>query len=213
MFNIAKTMAHHLPGIALGAILAMAPAFASAQSSCSDKGTLSFSNASGDTITLRDATVRDLTGRGNGSLDAGVSLGSLANPVVQVSGSGGLEVSSGLNPYDFPTTGVSSGGFERRISQFWEVNYSRGDYSFSQRNRLEVQVSFSVENSDGSSSTVTVEPRVNSIRTQWYAGSNDLRRLRGDVDFNFSDLFRLVNAGTLRTRVEVCVEVLGSTNA
>ena len=87
-------------------------------------------------------------------------------------------------------------------------------YVFEHRRDLDIDVAFSVRGNKStavsgaaSSATFTVEQR--NVTTQWWGNSNSLRRVRGMIRFNYSDLHGLGEAGTHRANIDVCMQVRG----
>ena len=209
MHNVFVDLVRRFPAYLLGAILSMAPGFVLAQAGCDNIGTLTFPTASGGAATLNAATVRNVTGSNNDDRDIGMNR--LNNPETSSNGSGVIEV-EGLAASDFPTTGIRANGFNRRVNRFWRIDYAPGQYSFFRRNRLEVDVQLSIAGDEATngSSEVSVEPEHVRLRTSWYPGTNNLRRLEGDVRFRYRDMHRLAENGVHNANLDVCVEVTGN---
>ncbi len=104
-------------------------------------------------------------------------------------------------------------GFQRQSNQFWEANYPRGLYVFDQRQDLDIETTMTIQGNkatalgESSGSEVTLNAVTRDIRTTWWGGTNSLRRLRGRVRFDYSDLSSLSEPGTHRATVNICVTV------
>ncbi len=185
-----------------------APGFA--QSACTNDVPVVFRDGSSDSVTLKAASVRNVTGSNND--DRSVRING-RGPLPSTARGGKLVVDS-FDTDLFPASAVRN-GFNRNVGRFWEVNFPRDMYVFDRRSDLDVEVKISVSGEqssalvDPSSSVATFQARQRDINTAWWGGSNSLRRLRGTVRFRYSDLHGLAQAGTHRAKVNVCIEVRG----
>ncbi len=104
-------------------------------------------------------------------------------------------------------------GFQRVENWAWEANYPRGFYEFDRRQDLQVEAILAVAGdtavgtNGASGSTVTLSAETYDIRRNWWGRSNSLRRLRGRIRFDYSNLERLRQPGTHRATLTICINV------
>ena len=91
-------------------------------------------------------------------------------------------------------------------------------YVFDNRNDLDVEIIINVTGdeanhiSGGSSSRVSLVVEEGNVSDSWYGRSNSLKRLRGRLDFRFTDIELLALAGIHRATLGVCVNIRGKSN-
>ena len=194
-------------------VLALASGGSWAQVSCSNDATVTFPQETGGIVTLQDATVRDIVGAGGSDRAEALTLAGTQGGQAQ----GGIyrvnTISANAFPDDVTALQLE---FDRRVNQFFEGNYTRGQYEFANRADLDVQVDLIVPGNvangvgGGSASSVTVTGQLDNLQVNWYGGrGNSLRRLRGRVTFFYSDFANLTRPGVHRADLTLCVEVSG----
>lgn len=185
-----------------------------AQAGCPNDATVTFPGEVAGVVTVQDARVGEVL-VGGGGADRAQALNLVGQQTGQVQG-GQLVVDS-ISISEFPDDAAAlETGFDRRVNQFFEVNYTRGQYEFASRADLDVQVTFFVPGDaansviPGSSSSATITPQLDNLQVNWYGGQgNSLRRLRGRVVFTYSDFANLEQAGVHSADLTLCVEVNG----
>lgn len=185
-----------------------------AQLACLNDGvTIDFQDRGGS-VNLRDVRVREITGnrRRNRSveLNGPGTLDGIAAP-------GSISINS-LSQAAFPDEGIPGADFTRRSRRVWEARFPRGLYEFNNRGQLELDIEVTAIGgqaahvSGGSNSIASVDVTSRGVQTQWYGGGSphSLRRLRGTLEFEYSDLEQLALSGTHRVRLSICVTVTGN---
>ena len=198
---------HSFTASALLLACSLLPGFARAQAGCIDDVDLEIRDERAGVVSLRDASLREVTGRNQDDRERRLSYPGTATGSTQ----GGrfladLGVAS-LAPDDVST------GFERRENRFWEANYPRGMYEFDRRQDLDVEAivtvvgNSAVATAGNTASRVTLVAETSGIQSFWWGGTNSLRQLRGRVSFDYSDLDRLRQHGTHRATLNICIMV------
>lgn len=161
----------------------------------------------GGVIELKAASIRDVTG-GNQS-DVAVRRthsGAIAGRTTNGRFVAAMDA-------DALAADILRAGFRRVENWAWEANYPRNLYEFDRRQDLQVEAiltvagNTAVATAGGSGSMVTLNADTYDIRPSWWGGSNDLRRLRGRVSFDYSNLDLLRQPGTHRATLNICINV------
>jgi hypothetical protein len=195
------------------ALLLILPASAIAQSLCNDDGIqVVFRNEQAGVVTLRDARTREITGSRNSNRSESVSTAGVQSTNFAA---GKIRVDT-LDSSAFPDNGIPLATIDRASNNAWEINFARGEFVFDDRSDLDVEVTIAVAGGEashlfgGSNSTVSLAAEEGNLKTRWYNGTNSLRRLRGNVNFHFSNLQQLGFAGVHRATIDICVNIGGT---
>lgn len=202
---------HHFYAL-LGVLFLASPSAGFAQG-CSNDVPVVFRTGPSGSVELRDASVRDITGNNNDDRDVPTNISGPLNTTVV----GGALTVDTMGADDFPDDAAAlRAGFNRNVNRFWETNYPNdGDYDFANRGDLNLDITYTITNDQvagtggGNPSVATITATTNRLRTNWYGGSNSLRRLRGDVRLRITDLDTLTQASLHRAQITVCIEVTG----
>jgi hypothetical protein len=195
----------------LGGVIFATPLTSVAQG-CTSDVPIVFRTSNSGSVEFRRATVRDITGGNRGDQEVAVDIGGPLSTGVR----GSVLTVDGMGADRFSSEAANlSGGFNRRLNQFWETRYARNSYEFANRGDLDVNVTLTVVDNQakalggGNPSAATVTATSSQLQTQWWNNTNSLRRLRGDLRFRYSDFETLAQAGLHRAQLTVCVEVTG----
>lgn|GEM_PF-4339608 len=165
-----------------------------------------------DSLELKEVKAKEIVGRN--IKDSALSLGRPAGFYANYEA--GLVRVSGITSDDYPDLGLGLARIDRREPNVWEVNFPRGMYEFEKKNDLEIEMFITVEGGQashidkGPASTVALEVEPGKVHELWWGGTNSLRRLRGNLNFTFSNLTDLGAAGIHRAQLNVCVNVRGN---
>jgi len=190
------------------------PLLAVAQPSCPNDAVVTFRDEVAGVVTLNNAQVRNVV-RGGNNDDRSVRINLGGTQDGQVQGNRLVVDTIGLDEFPTEASAVRP-GFNRTVGRFFEVNYSNGQYVFTDRADLDVEVTFTVLGDEASStlagslSRASFTPELRNLNVAWFGGSNSLRRLRGQVRFRYSDLQNLEQPGVHRANLTVCIEVNGA---
>jgi len=203
---VSKTLAGLLPAFLFAGSI-------QAQGLCDADGVaVEFVSARGGAISLRQAKTKELVGKN-------VRAGTIElnfNGTLRTNFRGGVLRAQGLDVDDFPDLNISSNSFERAEQNAWEVNFPRGLYQFRNKNDLQVEMIINVMGgqashvNQGNTSTVPLAVDIDNYHEVWWGNSNSLRRLRGSMNFTYSDFENISLSGEHRATVEVCVNIRGN---
>ncbi|MBT8147519.1 MAG: hypothetical protein KJN90_11750 [Gammaproteobacteria bacterium] len=183
-----------------------------AQACDTDGVPIEFRRLRNDSLELKDVKTKEIVGRN--IKDSALSLGRPTS--IYTSYEAGLVRVAGISIDDYPDIGLNLTRIDRQEPNVWEVNFPRGLYEFRKKNDLEVEMFIRVEGGQaahidqGPVSTVALEVEPGKMHETWWGGTNSLRRLRGNLNFTFSNVTNLGVAGIHRARLNVCVNVRGN---
>ncbi|NKB31727.1 MAG: hypothetical protein GKR91_01340 [Pseudomonadales bacterium] len=198
--------------VVLAFFLLVIPSLAQAQVCDNDGIVVAFDENNG-AVELRDVRVREITGNRRNDIDV-----SIVGPGIQSANWTGSEYAvNGLSSSAFPDNGIGSSQVRRRERRVWEARFPRGMYEFNNRNNLNLELVVTVAGGQashingGAASVVTLAVADLGTNAQWYGGNpRSLRRLRGHLQFRYTDFMQLSMAGIHRADVSVCVNVRGN---
>jgi hypothetical protein len=187
------------------------PSFAA--SLCNDDQVeIEFPLSKSGVLSLRDIRTKEIAGS-NQARDAAVPLsspGTLSGHVIE-----DRIVVSELRESAFPGLETLQPRIERKIQRAWEVEFPKGLYEFSSKNDLEFDVLIEVVGGAASGisshrdSQVSLTVQSGQIHEIWWGGTNSLRRVWGDLVFNYTDVHQLNSSGVHRATITMCLSIRG----